>query len=215
MENRNRNTALVLLTAGFYLLIGILIGFFAVSALVILWFGIQKLRLGEPRTGYILIGVATLMLLNGHLAFVMGIILISLGYYYMRTKKLQKGEPFIQKQNFLQSIKWRDDLWELKNTSIWSVIAEIQMDFSRALIEEKDTTIIFQGIIADIDLIVPEDVALSVEVSAIFGQIKVGSEREAGLMNKLKWQSPHYETAKQRVKLNVSYLVGDIDIKIM
>jgi lia operon protein LiaF len=216
MENRNRNTALVLLSAGLYLLLGNLIGFFMVSALIILWFGIQKLQLGEQKTGYILIGIATILLLNGHLALVIGIVLVSLGYYYMKSKKLQDGQTYVQKQNILQSIKWRQEPWELKNTSIWSVIAEIQMDFSIAIMEEKDTTtIILQGIIADVDLIFPEDLAVSVEASVLFGQINVKNQREAGLINKSSWQSPHYETAEQRVKLNISYIVGDIDIKVV
>jgi lia operon protein LiaF len=215
MENRNRNTALVLLSAGLYLLLGNLIGFFNVSALIIVWFGIQKLRIGEQKTAYILIGIATVLLLNGHMAFVIGIVLISLGYYYMKSKKIQEGQDHIQKQNILQSIKWRNEPWELKNTSIWSIIGEIQMDLSIALIEEKETTMVLQGVIADVDLIIPEDLAVSVETSVPFGQVSVGQQREAGLINRIVWQSPNFDIAEQRVKLNISYIIGDIDIKFI
>lgn len=215
MEHRNRNTAIALLAAGIYLLLGQWIGFLTVSALIILWFGIHKLRADERRTGYILIVIALIFLLNDHLALVIGIILISLGYYYMKSKSLQQGRDAIQKQSLLQSIKWRQDLWELKSTSQWCLIGEIQMDFSKALVEDNETTIVLQGIIADIDFIIPEDMGVSIEASALFGQVNVGEEKSAGLMNKVIWQSPNFAAAEQKITVNISFVIGDIDIKLL
>jgi lia operon protein LiaF len=62
---------------------------------------------------------------------------------------------------------------------------------------------------------VPEFLGVSVNASALVGQINAGNEKETGLVNKVNWQSPNYETSDQKVKLIVSYVVGDIDIKMV
>lgn len=215
MENRNRNTAMLLIAAGLFLLFGNLIGFFTVAALFIIWLAIHKLRSGDDKTGYILLAIGILMLLSDHLALVIAILLISLGYFYIKSKKIHQDDSYLQKQNLLESLKWNKDPWVLKNMSIWSVIGEINLDMSIALTEKGETTLILQGIIGDIDIIVPEDLAVSVSASVLFGQVDVFEEKEAGVMNKIVWQTPNYESSENKVKLVLSYLVGDIDIKIL
>lgn len=215
MENRNRNTALVLIAAGLFLLFGNLIGFFTVAAILILWLAVHKLRTGEDKTGYILLAIGVLILLSNHLSIVIAIILISLGYFYIKSKKIHRDDSYLQKQNLLESIKWDKDAWVLKNMSLWSVIGEINMDMSLALMEKEETILILQGIIGDIDIIVPEDLGVSVSASVLFGQVDVGNEKEAGVMNKIVWQSPNYDSSENKVKLILSYIIGDIDIKVL
>lgn len=213
MENRNRNTALVFIAAGLFLLFGNLIGFFTVAAIIIIWLAIYKIRVGEAKKGYMLLAIGGIMLLNDHLAIIIAIILISLGYYYIKSKKLYSGENYLQKQSLLESIKWNKDPWVLRNMGVWCVIGEINMDMSIALAEKGETLIILQGVIGDIDIIVPEDLGISVDASVLFGQIDVGDQKEIGVLNKIVWQSSGYESSENKVKIVLSYLVGDIDIK--
>jgi lia operon protein LiaF len=51
--------------------------------------------------------------------------------------------------------------------------------------------------------------------SVVFGQIEVELEKEAGMLNKITWQSPNYHTCTNKVKLIVSYIVADVDVKII
>jgi lia operon protein LiaF len=98
---------------------------------------------------------------------------------------------------------------------MWNLIGEIYIDLSLALPEQQETTLVLQGVLGDVDIIVPEDLGVSVTASVIVGQIDVAREKDTGVLNKIIWQSPNYETSDQKVKLIVSYLVGDIDIKIV
>jgi lia operon protein LiaF len=214
-QNRKRNTAILLIAAGLFLLFGNLIGFFTVAALFIIWFAISKLRAGEDKAGYILLTIGILMLLSRHLSVIIAIILISLGYFYIKSKQIHKDGQYLQKQNFLESLKWNKDSWVLKSMSLWSVIGEINMDMSLALSEKEETTIILQGVIGDIDIIVPEELGVSVTASILFGQIDVSEQKEAGVMNKIVWQSSNYESSEHKVKIILSYIVGDIDIKVL
>src|SRR5690606_32246787 len=140
-ENRNRNTALVLIIAGLYLLLGNLIGFFTVTSIIITLFGIHKIRTGEHKLGYILLGIGLLFLTSGHLVLVLAIIMLSLRYFILRSKDLHKDQEHIQKQSILESLRWEKNPWELKNSSFWSLIGELKIDLSLAMTDQKETTL--------------------------------------------------------------------------
>lgn len=215
MDNRNRNTALVLIGAGLFLLLGNTIGFFTVTAIVVIGLGIYKLRSGENRTGYVLIGLGLLFLSLSHISILFAIILISFGYYLIRSNQLQKDPSYKQRHNILESIRWNREPWVLNNMSVWSIVGEVNLDLSLAIIEQPETTLVFQGIVGDIDIIVPDDVGVRIESTILIGETKIGLEQQDGLVTRMNWQSMNYNTADQRVIITLSYVVGDVHVKLL
>lgn len=214
-RKRNRNIALVLIGAGIFLLADNHWSFLTVVALFLLLMGVHKVRSDSERKGYVLMAIGLLLLVGGHLPLIIAIILISLGFFYRKTRRMHREARHLQKKSLIESIRWGRDPWILRSMSIWNVLGELQMDLTYAIPEQKETTIVLQGVIADVDLIVPEDMGLSVTASVMFGQTSVGFDKEAGVLNKMVWQSPNYWTADRQVKLEISYIVADIDIKIV
>lgn len=213
MEKRNRNTAILLIAAGIFIIAGNVIGFSTLLAIGMVWFGVHMVFSGESRNGYLLLLVGVLFLLGDHLFFMIAMILISLGYYFIRTKRMQKHRPYVRKQQFMENMKWKREPWILQSMSIWCVIGEFQLDFSLALPEKAETILIFQGLIADIDLIAPEDMGVEITSSVLFGQVQIGRELEAGLLSNVSWRSPNYEQSEYKIKIVTSHLIGDVDVK--
>ncbi|MFC5451507.1 cell wall-active antibiotics response protein LiaF [Paenibacillus aestuarii] len=214
-NNRNRNTALVLIGAGLFLLLDHTIGFFPILAAVLILLGIHRLRSRRERKGFILIGVGVVILFGNHLTIIISVILISLGLFFIRSKQVHRDDTYIQKQKLMDSVRLGREPWILRNCSTWYIIGETYMDLSMAILEQRDTTVILQGVVGDIDIKVPDDIGVSVTSSVTMGQIQIATERETGVMNKLTWQSANYESSDHRVKLIVSYIVGDINIKVL
>ncbi|WP_201318066.1 cell wall-active antibiotics response protein LiaF [Paenibacillus sp. EPM92] len=214
-RKRNRNIALVLIGAGIFLLAHDHMSFITVVALFLLLFGVYKVRSGTGRKGYVLMIIGLLLLLGGNMPLVIAVVLISLGFFYHKSRKIDRDDRHYRKQSIIDSIRWGRDPWMLRDMSIWNVLGEIHMDLTYAIPEQKETTIVLQGVIGDIDFIVPEDVGVSVTASVLFGQTSIGYDKEAGVLNKLVWQSPNYWTADRQVKIEMSYVIADIDIKIV
>ncbi|GAA3409524.1 cell wall-active antibiotics response protein LiaF [Paenibacillus hodogayensis] len=214
MGNRNRNTAIMLIVAGLFILIEHYVSFFTIAALLFIALGIYKIRSSPDKTGYVILVVGVFLLFSGHFTFILSVVLISLGLFYMKSKQAHR-EHASMKQSLLESFKRDKEPWELKNISMWNVVGEVYMDLSLVMLEEKETTVVLQGVLGDVDIVVPEFIGVSVNASALIGQIKAGNEKETGLVNKVVWQSPNYESSDQKVKLIISYLVGDIDIKLV
>jgi lia operon protein LiaF len=213
-RHNNRNVALVLIGVGIFLLSNNHWGFFTVLAIVLIFIGIHKVRKSSPRKGYVLMGIGLVILLGGNFSLLLAIVLISLGFFYIRSKQLHRAESYVKK-SLIESVRWGKEPWVLRNSSIWNVIGELKIDLTYAIPEQKEVTLVLQGVIADLDIIVPEDMGLSVTSSVIFGEASIGPNKESGILNKTVWQTPNYETADTQVKLLISYIVADIDIKIV
>lgn len=215
-RKRNRNIALVLIGAGIFLLANDHhFSFFTMVSLFLILFGVHKVKTGSVRKGYIFMAIGLLLLLGGDLSLIIAVVLISLGFFYIKTRQVHEREEHYRKQSLVESIRWGREPWILRDMSIWNVLGEIQMDFTYAIHDQSETTIVLQGVMGDLDLIVPEDVGLSVVSSALLGQMSVGADKQAGLLNKIEWQSPNYRTSDRQVKLVISYVLADIDIKIV
>lgn len=215
MENRNRNTAILLIITGLYFIFGKLFGFMAVSAVILIWLGIYKVRLDGNTKGYIVLIVGAIMLLGNHLSVVIALILISLGYFLIKSRSVHRDGSYTQKQKIIESIRWDREPWVLKNMSHWCLLGEIRMDLSLAMQDEEETIVMLQGVIGDIDVIVPVGFGLSVEANVLLGRIGIGEEKDSGLLNKRVWQSPNYMECTHKMKLIVSYAVGDIEVKMI
>ncbi|MBG9795788.1 membrane protein [Paenibacillus dendritiformis] len=214
IKGNNRLLAYLLIIAGLFILIGKWISFGTFVALFMLYLGIHKVRSEELRLGYTLLGIGGAILLLEHLMLFVGIILISLGIFYSRTRHEQKYEWMQKRPDLTANLKWDREPFHLRSQSLWHVIGESDIDLSLAMMDEPETTLLFQGVLGDMDISVPDDIGVSVEASVLFGQINAGQHRETGLLNKWTYTSPNYERSEQRVKLRISYIVGDIDIRL-
>lgn len=215
MGNRNRNTAILFITAGVFFALGKLIGFSAVSAALLIWLGLYKVRTDGGVKGYAVLALGTVLLIGHHLSIVVALVLFSLGYFFIKSKKVHNNGEYVQHQTIVESLRWDSEPWVLTNMSRWSLLTEARLDLSLALREEQEVTVMLQGLVGDIDIIVPEEYGVSVEASVWLGRIGFGSEKDSGLLNKRNWQSPHYAESAHKVKLIFSFAVGDIEIKLV
>jgi len=111
------------------------------------------------------------------------------------------------------NMRMEEQSWVLRSMSYWHAFGEIHMDMSLAVPEEKETTIVLQGVVGNVDLIVPEDYGMQVEASVLIGQASFRQIQEGGMIQRLSWKSPNYEQSEQKLKLQLFYLVGDIKIR--
>lgn len=214
MEKRNRRIALGLIAVGFLMLFGRWLGFFSIVALIFLLLGIYRTTAGKIKQGYTLLGIGAVLLLLDHLVLVLGICLISLGMFFVKSKGMQRGRNHLQKQNFSSSFNWDRSPWVMHSLSAWHVLGEADLDLSLAMAEEKETVMLFQGIFGDMDLHLADGYGVEIEAFVLFGSIDFGTHRDTGMLNRLNWKSPGYESSEHRVKVSVSYLMGDLDVRL-
>lgn len=214
MEKRNRIIAIGLICIGMLILSGKWISFFTIVALFFLLLGIYKIRNGELKKGYRYLGIGAVLILLDHLVLVVAISLISLGLFYGKSKKMQPKEGFMQKMSFMSNFDWDQSPWVMRSMSVWHVLGESDIDLSLGMPEERETVIVFQGVFGDMDLDIPDYYGVEIEAFVLFGSIDFDGKKDSGMMNRLTWRSTNYVESDYKVKLMVSYIAGDIDIRL-
>lgn len=215
MDQQKRYLAIGLIGLGLLIIMRDWLSFFTIVAIGLIGYGLYKIRRAEDiKTGYVLLAVGGGLILLEHLMLVIGIVLISIGLYYAKLKKTYPKGNHVQKQNITANIHWNRDPWTLRNTSMWHILGEINIDLSLAMVEEQENTLLLTGIVGDIDLVISEDYGIEIEAFSLFGQINLGDEKDNGVLNRLYWKSPNYDQREQKVKITISYLVGNVDIHL-
>lgn len=215
METDRRNTALLFILAGTYFLLGKLIGFVAVSAVILVWLGIYKIKTDRDAKGYFVLIAGAVLLFGNHFSLLLAIVLISLGYFLIKSRKVHRDDQYVQKQSIVDSLRMDGEAWTPVSMSRWSLLSEIRMDLSLAIQEEEEVTVMIQGFVGDIDVVLPPDYGLSLESNMLVGRVAVGDEKDGGLLNRKTWQSPNFDRCSHRMKLIVGCIVGDIEIKMV
>lgn len=215
MEKRNRIIAIGLICIGFLMLSGKWINFLTIVALLLLILGIYRIRNGDIKKGNIFLGIGAVLILLDHLILVVAISLISLGLFYGKSKRLHPNEGFVQKMSFMSNFDWDQSPWVMRSMSVWHVLGESDIDLSLGMPEERETTIVFQGVMGDMDLNIPDYYGVEIEAFVLFGSIDFDGKKDSGMMNRLTWKSANYDNSDYKVKVAVSYIVGDIDIRLI
>lgn len=103
--------------------------------------------------------------------------------------------------------------FELKNLNIWHGIGDVIIDLSRALIQEEEAFLVINGWVGGITIYVPVDLPVFVSAEVTVGDMEVFGHRQGGLNRQVVLTAEHYDQAPRKVKIIVSLIVGDIDVK--
>jgi lia operon protein LiaF len=213
---RFRNTAYLLIGAGVFLLLQHWLGFFNLAAAMLVGLGVYRIRTVGDRRGYVVAAIGAVVLATTHFNVLVMIVLFSLAVFYLQSRKVRSQDGmFTHNHKLIASLKLDQEPWVLRSMGWWSLVGELRLDLSLALPEQEETTIVLQGLIGDVDIKAPaEDLGVWVTASVLVGQIQVPDNNQAGVLSKAEWRSPNYETCDRKVKIVISYLVGDIDIVV-
>jgi lia operon protein LiaF len=103
--------------------------------------------------------------------------------------------------------------FELSQLHIWHGVGNVVIDLSRALLVQEEALLAVDGWVGDVTIYVPVDLPVAISAEVTIGDLEVFGHRQGGLNRYVSIRSEDYEQAAQKVKLNISLIVGDIDVK--
>ena len=98
--------------------------------------------------------------------------------------------------------------------TISGFIGDVKIDLSKAIIAEEESTIVISGLIGDVDIYVPQDIEVCVSASAAIGDMKIIDEK-SGFGSKVYVMTNDYDESKRKVKISISLLIGDVDVRYL
>ena len=91
--------------------------------------------------------------------------LILLGVLFLFVRPPLFGPTSESGAHFIGDVV-RSGEWTVKNEEFWLFVGDVRLDMTRAQFPSGETTVYFNAFVADIDVIVPSDVAVPLSVTS-------------------------------------------------
>lgn len=103
--------------------------------------------------------------------------------------------------------------WQLDDLQIWHGIGESTINLSSAIIPERDVVVELTGLIGEVTVLVPQDLAIKVNVDVGVGEVTVFNHNQSGTSRFISYVSEDYDQAVRKVNLIISLKVGEVKVK--
>jgi len=104
---------------------------------------------------------------------------------------------------------------KLKGIDLSCAIADVKIDLSRAIIPAGEHLIRIDGLVGNVDIYVPYDLAVSVNASVRAGALNVMRTEGGAAGSRGVFESAGYGEAVSKVKIAVTLLVGDVNVRYL
>ncbi len=101
---------------------------------------------------------------------------------------------------------------EIRRESFSHGFGDFDLDLTRAIIPEGQSTVRASHGFGDLKVIVPRDLAVQVKASAGFGDVTVFGQRAEGIGPHLDFKSDDYATAPHKLDVEASIGFGDVKV---
>lgn len=119
------------------------------------------------------------------------------------------------RRTLIGEIHYTDARFELEDLTIQQVVGSVKIDLTKAILQNGETVIIINEWIGDIDIYVPYDLHASVDASVLLGDLEIFGQGESGVNCSISIQSDGYHEASKKVKLVLSLLIGDVNVRYL
>lgn len=109
----------------------------------------------------------------------------------------------------------RSGEWSVKNEEFWLFVGNVRLDMTRALFPAGETILYFNAFVADIDVSVPSDVAVSLSLTSFVADAELGGQRVERFLAGVQMSTPDYATAERKLRLVTTCFVGDVNVKMV
>lgn len=171
---------------------------------------------GQVILGVVLLGLGLLLLLDRLVGIRLGLFCWPVGLMALGVLILLRPSMVGPDTGFslypLAGVK-RQGAWNLRDEEIWIGIGDVKLDLHDVTLPEGETTLRIFGFISDIDVSAPEDLPLALTTSAFVADAKAPGFRKDAFLSSAQWQSPTYDDAPQRLRLEVTAFIVDVDVR--
>ena len=102
--------------------------------------------------------------------------------------------------------------YALEDINLQTGFGDVSIDLSDTIIPLGETVVLIRGLIGNIDLNVPLDVGMSVQMSLLFGKMNLSQNSKTAFNVTQKYQSIDYKNSSRKIKIIISLLIGDIEV---
>ncbi len=102
--------------------------------------------------------------------------------------------------------------WTPANEEFWLLFGDVKLDFTQAQLPAGETQIRINGLIGDVDVLVPADAGVAVSASGLIVDLRTPTDKVDRFLSPATSASLNYASAERKLHLSTTFLIGDIDV---
>jgi len=124
----------------------------------------------------------------------------------------QKSAKVVRNRWFGDNRETADEIYSWDDINFTKVMGDTIFDLGNTILPKEKNIILIRKGLGQTRILVPEEVAISLDVSMLLGEVTIDQE-EVFLKNEtFKWQSKHYGSKERKIKLVANVLVGEVEV---
>lgn len=104
------------------------------------------------------------------------------------------------------------DIYEWEDINYTKLAGTSVIDLGNTIVPKRENIVMIRKGFGDIKILVPEEVAVSLNLSVFIGKIKIGEDELTVNNETVKWQSKRFEKTSRRIKIVSSVFLGEIEV---
>jgi predicted membrane protein len=165
--------------------------------------------------GSVLVGFGFLILMSNLLDIDFGVIcwpsiLILVGILIIVRPRIAPEGTDVRM--FLFGDMRRSGEWDVIDQEIWSFVGDIELDFTRANFPEDEVNFQLYHFVGDVDIIAPEDIGISISSMGFVTEARLEGKKRGGFVTPVRYTSENFESAANRIRLEMISFVADLKV---
>ncbi len=105
-----------------------------------------------------------------------------------------------------------EEVYSWSDVNFSKLAGNTVFDLGNTILPKDQNIIIVNKGFGKTKVLVPEGIAISLDISLVLGELKVGHDHTTLKNEAFKWQSEQYSTSARKLKLVVSQLIGEVEV---
>jgi lia operon protein LiaF len=119
----------------------------------------------------------------------------------------------LESSNVFGDVDMRVTSPSFRGGSARTVFGTIMVDCHMGGLADGEHTLTVSGVFGDSRVIVPPGIALDITAHALVGDASVLDQKRGGISASVRYTTPGFDSAPKRLRIRVSQVFGDIDVR--
>lgn len=119
----------------------------------------------------------------------------------------------IESSNTFGDVEVRVTSPSFRGGSATTVFGDISVDCRQGGLAEGEHTLTVSGVFGDSTVILPPGAAVDITAHSLIGDVSVLDQKRAGFSATIRHTTPGFETASRKLRINISQVFGEIDVR--
>lgn len=105
-----------------------------------------------------------------------------------------------------------DEAYSWSDENFTKLAGNTIFDLGNTILPKDQNIIMVNKGFGKTKILIPEGITVSLDISLLLGELKVGNEQTTLKNETFKWQSDQYATSARKLKIVISQLIGEVEV---